>query len=71
MMAGIKGKNTKPEILVRRFLYSRGFRFRIHYKKLPGCPDIVLHKYGLAIFVHGCFWHRHNGCKLATVPDQN
>ena len=71
MMAGIRGMDTKPELLVRCFLHSRGFRYRLHDKKLPGSPDIVLSKYHLAIFVHGCFWHRHKGCKFATIPEQN
>ena len=71
MMAGIRGKDTKPEMLVRRFLHARGFRYRLHDKKLPGSPDIVLSKYHLAIFVHGCFWHRHSGCRFATTPAQN
>jgi DNA mismatch endonuclease (patch repair protein) len=59
MMSGIKGKNTKPEMVVRSFLHRQGFRFRLHSKELPGKPDIVLPKYKTAIFVHGCFWHRH------------
>lgn len=71
MMAGIKSKDTKPEMLVRRFLHAQGFRYRLHDEKLPGSPDIVLAKYHLAIFVHGCFWHRHPGCRFATTPDQN
>ena len=71
MMAGIKSKDTKPELLVRRFLHSRGFRYRLHVKKLPSSPDIVLTRARLVILVHGCFWHRHAGCKLATTPDQN
>lgn len=71
MMAGIKGKNTRPELLVRQYLYSKGFRYRLHVKKLPGSPDIVLQKYQLAIFVHGCFWHRHNGCVLSYIPASN
>ncbi len=71
MMAGIKGKDTRPEMIVRRFLHSEGFRYRVHDSKLPGKPDVVLPKYKLAIFVHGCFWHRHRGCKYATNPDQN
>jgi DNA mismatch endonuclease, patch repair protein len=71
MMAGIQGKNTKPELIVRKYLHSKGFRYRLHDKKLPGSPDIVLRKYQLAIFVHGCFWHRHKGCKYATTPVQN
>lgn len=71
MMASIKSKNTKPEILIRRFLHSEGFRFRLHDKKIHGKPDIVLPKYKLIIFVHGCFWHRHKMCNLATNPKQN
>lgn len=71
MMAGIRGKNTKPELIVRRFLHSKGFRFRLHDAKLPGRPDIVMPKYKLLIFVHGCFWHRHQGCRYATSPAQN
>lgn len=71
MMAGIKGKNTRPELILRQFLHSHGFRYRLHDKKLPGRPDIVLRKYNLAIFVHGCFWHRHKDCKFATTPKQN
>lgn len=59
MMAAIKGKNTKPEITVRKALHARGFRFRLHDEKLPGKPDIVLRKYKAVIFVHGCFWHGH------------
>jgi DNA mismatch endonuclease, patch repair protein len=67
-MSQIKGKNTKPELLVRRFLFSQGFRYRIHYKRLPGKPDIVLKKYRTIIFVHGCFWHGHEGCKYFVIP---
>jgi DNA mismatch endonuclease (patch repair protein) len=59
MMAGIRGKNTKPELLVRRALHAEGFRFRLHVKDLPGKPDIVLPRYKAVIFVHGCFWHGH------------
>lgn len=68
MMASIKGKNTRPELALRRYLYSLGFRFRLHKKNLPGKPDLVLSKYQLAIFVHGCFWHRHKKCRYATSP---
>lgn len=68
MMSGIKGKNTGPEMQVRRFLHSSGFRYRLHRKDLPGAPDIVLTRYRVAIFVHGCFWHRHPGCKYASTP---
>lgn len=68
MMSGIKGKNTLPEIQIRKCLHALGFRFRLHRKDLPGKPDIVLPKYRLVIFVHGCFWHRHQGCFYATSP---
>ncbi len=67
-MTQIKGKNTKPEILVRKFLFSNGFRYRIHDKRLPGKPDIVLPKYKTVIFINGCFWHGHEGCKYFVVP---
>lgn len=67
-MSRIGSKNTKPEITVRKFLFSEGFRFRIHDKKLPGKPDIVLPKYKTVIFVNGCFWHGHKNCKYATIP---
>ena len=70
-MSSIRGKNTKPEILVRKGLHARGFRFRLHNKKLPGSPDIVLPKYGVAIMINGCFWHGHRGCKYATYPKSN
>ncbi|MFW2545571.1 very short patch repair endonuclease [Primorskyibacter sp. 2E107] len=71
MMAGIRATNTKPEMLVRRALHARGFRFRIHDKRLPGRPDVVLPKWKTAIQVHGCFWHRHSGCAKATNPSSN
>lgn len=67
-MSQIKGKDTKPELLVRKFLFSHGFRFRLHKKTLPGRPDIVLTKYRVVIFVHGCFWHGHEGCKYFVIP---
>jgi DNA mismatch endonuclease (patch repair protein) len=67
MMSGIRGKNTKPEWLIRRSLHARGFRYRLHAGELPGKPDLVLPKYGAAIFVHGCFWHGH-GCHLFKWP---
>lgn len=67
-MAAIKGRNTKPEMLVRRFLHANGFRYKLHDKSLPGKPDIVLPKYKTVIFVHGCFWHGHKGCKYFVVP---
>ena len=70
-MSHIRGKNTKPEILVRKGLHARGFRFRLHNKKLPGNPDIVLPKYGVTIMVNGCFWHGHKGCRYATKPKSN
>lgn len=68
MMSGIRGKNTRPELLVRRYLHGRGLRFRLHVPDLPGKPDIVLPKYRKVVFVHGCFWHQHAGCKYATKP---
>ncbi|WP_371921623.1 very short patch repair endonuclease [Pseudomonas sp. LLC-1] len=67
-MAGIRRGNTSPEIKVRRFLHRHGFRFRLHGKMLPGTPDLVLPRYRLCIFVHGCFWHRHPGCRSAAAP---
>ena len=67
-MSQIKGKNTKPEIMVRKFLFSNGFRYRLHDKKLPGKPDIVLAKYRTVIFVNGCFWHGHEGCNYFVIP---
>jgi DNA mismatch endonuclease (patch repair protein) len=67
-MSRIKAKDTKPEMLVRRFLHTHGFRYKLHDKSLPGKPDIVLPKYGTVIFVHGCFWHGHEGCKYYVVP---
>ena len=70
-MSRIRGKNTKPEILVRKGLHARGFRFRLHNKNLPGSPDIVLPKYGVAIMINGCFWHGHKECKYATKPKSN
>lgn len=68
MMAAIRGKNTGPEIVVRRYLHAHGYRFRIHRKDLPGKPDIVMPKLRTCIFVHGCFWHRHPDCKYAYTP---
>ena len=70
-MSKVKSKNTKPELQVRSWLHKRGFRFRLHRKDLPGIPDIILPKYKIAIFVHGCFWHQHPGCKKATIPRTN
>jgi len=68
MMAGIRGKNTQPEIRVRQALFSAGYRFRLHRKDLQGSPDIVLPGKRVAVFVHGCFWHGHEGCRLAKMP---
>lgn len=68
MMAGIRGKNTKPEMIVRKALHAQGFRFRLHAKKLPGKPDLVLPKYKAVIFVHGCFWHGHANCHYFHIP---
>lgn len=67
-MSQIKGKDTKPEILVRKYLFSKGFRFRLHDNKLPGKPDIVLPKHKTVVFIHGCFWHGHKGCKYFVPP---
>ena len=71
LMSRIKGKNTSPEIRVRSLLHRLGFRFRIQRKDLPGKPDIVLPKYRVIIFVHGCFWHQHQGCKSSHIPQSN
>lgn len=71
MMAGIKSKNTGPEMIVRKYLHAQGFRYRLHPRKLPGSPDVVLPKHRVVIFIHGCFWHRHRSCKLATNPSSN
>ena len=68
MMAGIKGKNTQPELLLRRGLHGRGFRFRLHVAGLPGHPDICMKKYNAVVFVHGCYWHRHENCRFASTP---
>jgi len=70
-MSRIKGKDTKPELLVRKFLFANGYRYRLHVKNLPGKPDIVLPKYKTVIFVHGCFWHGHANCKYYVVPKTN
>jgi len=71
MMSGIRGKDTKPEMLVRRFLHGHGFRYRLHDRTLPGMPDLVFPRHGAVVFVHGCFWHRHKACKYATTPGTN
>jgi DNA mismatch endonuclease (patch repair protein) len=70
-MSKIRSKDTKPELALRKALFARGFRYRANDKKLPGKPDIVLPKYKTAIFLHGCFWHRHEGCKYAYTPKTN
>ena len=70
-MSCIKGKNTKPEEIVRKYLFSQGFRYRKNDKRLPGTPDIVLPKYKTVIFVNGCFWHGHQGCRYFVVPKTN
>jgi len=71
MMSGIRSRNTKPELVVRSWLHRNGYRFRLHRKDVPGGPDIVLPKHRIAVFVHGCFWHRHEGCKLSYTPKSN
>lgn len=67
-MSQVKGKDTTPELLVRKFLFAKGLRYRLYDKKLPGKPDIVLPKYKTVILIHGCFWHGHENCKYATLP---
>ena len=67
-MSSIRGKDTKPEISIRHALHRRGFRYRLHVPNLPGTPDLVFRRYKAVCFVHGCFWHHHEGCKLATMP---
>lgn len=67
-MAAIRSKDTRPEVYLRKLLFSQGFRYRIADKNIPGHPDIFLRKYNTAIFVHGCFWHRHQGCKFSYTP---
>lgn len=71
VMSRIRGKDTKPEMLVRSYLFSRGLRFRKNDKRYPGSPDVVLPKYNTVVFVHGCFWHHHEGCRYATMPKSN
>jgi len=68
MMAGIRGKNTKPELALRRALHARGFWYRLHIKGIKGKPDLVLPKFRAAVLIHGCFWHRHANCRYATMP---
>ena len=67
-MSRIKGRDTKPEMLVRRYLHSHGYRYRVNVRRLPGTPDIVLRKYKTAIFINGCFWHGHEGCRYYVPP---
>ena len=71
VMSQIRGKDTKPEMLVRSYLFSRGLRFRKNDRRYPGSPDVVLPKYNTVVFVHGCFWHHHEGCRYATMPKSN
>ncbi|WP_367079174.1 DNA mismatch endonuclease Vsr [Luteitalea sp.] len=71
MMSGIGPKNTKPERVLRRALHRLGFRFSLHGRRLPGSPDIVLPRHRAVVLVHGCFWHRHNGCRYTTTPGTN
>jgi DNA mismatch endonuclease (patch repair protein) len=68
LMSRIRGKDTRPELLVRKYLWHAGFRYRLHSANLPGRPDLLLRRWGAAIFVHGCFWHRHEGCRLFRLP---
>ncbi|AZV95394.1 very short patch repair endonuclease [Bordetella sp. J329] len=71
MMSSIRGKNTRPERTLRSLLFVRGFRYRLHVRKLPGSPDLVFPKHKAVVFVHGCFWHRHDGCRYTTTPQTN
>jgi DNA mismatch endonuclease, patch repair protein len=71
VMALVRSKNTKPEVRLRKALFSLGYRYRLHDKDLPGKPDIVLSKYRTVIYMHGCFWHRHANCRAATIPKSN
>lgn len=71
MMAGIRGRNTRPEMAVRRAVHSLGYRYRLHRRDLPGTPDLVFPRLHKVLFVHGCFWHRHPGCHLSYVPKSN
>jgi DNA mismatch endonuclease, patch repair protein len=67
-MAKVRSKDSRPEMLVRHLVYAQGYRYRLHARDLPGCPDLVFRGRGKVIFVHGCFWHRHEGCALARMP---
>lgn len=68
IMARVRSKDTKPEMAVRRYLHNRGLRYRLHRRDLPGCPDLVFSSRRVAVFLHGCFWHRHPGCRKTTMP---
>lgn len=70
-MSLIRGRDTEPELALRRVLHKLGFRYRLHVASLPGTPDLVLRKYKTVVFIHGCFWHRHGGCKVAHTPSTN
>lgn len=70
-MAAIRGRHTKPELTVRRYLHGRGLRYRLHHSGLPGRPDLVFRRLHTVVFVHGCFWHRHAGCRFAVLPRTN
>lgn len=70
-MAAVKGKDTKPEMIVRKYLFSRGLRYRVNNRRLPGSPDIVLKKYKTVVFIDGCFWHGHEGCRYFRIPKSN
>ncbi len=70
-MSGIRSRNTQPELRVRRFLHARGLRYRLHGKGIPGHPDLVFRRARTVVFVHGCFWHRHPGCRFTTTPASN
>lgn len=71
MMSGIRGRNTRPELILRKALHRLGFRYRLHDRCLPGQPDLIFPRYRAIIFVHGCFWHRHQGCSLTSTPSSN
>ena len=71
IMKSIKSKNTKPELILRKFLFAQGLRYKINYKKLPGKPDIVFVSSEVSIFVHGCFWHQHKDCEITNIPASN
>lgn len=71
MMASIRGKDTRPELSLRLALFAAGFRYRLHVRCMPGSPDLVFAKYRAVLFVHGCFWHRHEGCRYTTTPKSN